>query len=116
MAETSGAACMYHAPRGQLPNSMHDCSLTMYKLVQVQHLSRTLATLPPACTYAAIYFITQLGDIVESIALDILRQLTMHVHGPRIPGLHIIPGTFKAADLTDGLEVEHFPGYPFGRA
>ena len=36
----------------------------------------------------------------------------MHVHGLQILGLHIIPGTFKAADLTDGLEVETLAGMP----
>ena len=30
----------------------------------------------------------------------------------QILGLHIIPGTFKAADLTDGLEVETLAGMP----
>ena len=40
------------------------------------------------------------------------RQLAVSKHVVQILGLHIIPGTFKAADLTDGLEVETLAGMP----
>ena len=33
-----------------------------------------------------------------------------HMHAAQILGLHVIPGTFKAADLTEGLEVETLAG------